>query len=1024
MRTVKPKVLEDMIGQLQKYTAFASYSVPEWESVDGQYLGDGKYAFFDDTACTMRLGERWSARYDCARIFRAKIVLPESFRGKKLYFHLDFGGEILIKLGGKIVGAVSERDGSRWICRDIVPIPVDGFIPDSGEVEIELEACVNSGEFCDAAMAGARSMEYKLACAEFLVIDPVCEKYVLDVDTIWDSLPSIRDPFIHDRVYAALDDSLHMVDYDFDDAEVRASIAEASAFLDAELAKIEFLPPCEVVMDGHSHIDVAWLWRIQESERKSARTFANNLLLMDIYPEFTFTQSQAILYDMVKRLYPDLYARLKEKVANGQWGVVGNTWVECDTNIASGEAMIRQLLYGREFFMKEFGVSSDTYWLPDCFGFSYALPQIIKRSGMKYFITAKLRNQDTNRFPHTLFRWRGADGSEILAYNQRSHYEGDFSASQLCETAYENDQHDAGDGMTFGMFGYGDGGGGCTYRMVETAKRMRRFPGLPSSHMGHPSEFFAAVEKDRDKLPVWNDEMYYENHRGTYTSQAFIKKNNRKGEFLLSRVEMASLFAGTGYDREGLETLWKTLLKNQFHDLLPGTSIHEAIEDCRPDYVRINAEGEALLKKALTAAEKKIAAPKDGVVVWNLTGFKMTAPVTAEIGAETGIEGCRSACFTENGRTFVRFIAKDVPPMGYRFFAFASAAAQPSVTATAGLLENELLRVTIADNGEIAEVYDKENDRQVLTGRGNALTVFIDKCVHETAWNLEKNYQKKFWDLDKADSVEVLEQSAVRGAVRVRRTFHKSTITQDIVLYAGSREVRFETTVDWHESDKVLKAAFPVSVLNTHASFEIAHGAIQRPTHRNTSYDAAKFEQCAHKWADLSEGDYGVSILNDCKYGYDIEDSRMRLTLMRAPTCPDPIGDHGVNTFTYSLYPHVGTWQTADTVQNALALNVPLLADAIEAQSGAMPASQSFIETDRTDVVIDAFKQAQDGDGMILRLYEAKQMRGDATVTVRLPFTRVTECNLMETNEQDVPAKDGSFTFPIRPFEVKTFRLR
>ncbi len=1013
-----------MIGQLQKYAIFASHGIPEWESVDGQYLGDGQYTFFDDTACTMHLGERWNARYDCARIFRAKTTLPRSFRGKKLYFHLNFGGEVLIKFDGRIVGAVSNRDSSRWIARDIVPIPVSAFIPESGEVEIELEASVNAGEFCDAARAGARSMEYRLNCAEFLAIDPVCEKYVLDVDTIWDTLPHIRDPFLHDRVYAALDDSLHMVDYDFDDAEVRASIARASAFLDAELSKIDHLPPCEVVMDGHSHIDVAWLWRIQESERKSARTFSNNLLLMDLYPEFTFTQSQAILYDMVKRLYPDLYARLREKVANGQWGVVGNTWVECDTNIASGEAMIRQLLYGREFFLKEFGVSSDTYWLPDCFGFSYALPQIIKRSGMKYFITAKLRNQDTNRFPHTLFRWRGADGSEILAYNQRSHYEGAFSAAQLCETAYENDQHDAGDGMTFGMFGYGDGGGGCTYRMVETAKRMRRFPGLPSSHMGHPSEFFAAVEKDMDKLPVWNDEMYYENHRGTYTSQAFIKKNNRKGEFLLSRVEMASLFAGTGYDREGLETLWKLLLKNQFHDLLPGTSIHEAIEDCRPDYVRINAEGEALLQRALAAAEKKIAAANDGVVVWNLTGFPSTASVTAEVPAETGIEGCRSVCFEEKDKMFVRFIAQDVPPMGYKFFAFAPETAQSAVTATTRLLENEKLRVTIAENGEIAEVYDKENDRQVLAGNGNALTVFLDKCVHETAWNLEKNYQKKFWHLDTADSVEVLEQNAVRGAVRIKRTFHKSAITQDVVLYAGSRELRFETSVDWHESDKVLKAAFPVNVLNTQASFEIAHGAIQRPTHRNTSYDAAKFEQCAHKWADLSEGDYGVSILNDCKYGYDIEDSRMRLTLMRAPTCPDPIGDHGVNTFTYSLYPHAGTWQTADTVQNALALNVPLIADAVAAQDGALPAAQSFIETDRTDIVIDAFKAAQDGDGMILRLYEAKQMRGDVTVTVRLPFARVTECNLMETNEQDVPAKDGSFTFSIRPFEVKTFRLR
>ena len=1022
MQTVKPLVLLDMIGQLKKYTVLETHKVDVWESADGQYLGNGQYAPAGETQ-TMRMGDRWQARYDCARMFRAETTLPESFRGEKVYFHLDFGGDILVRINGRIVGAVNERENSNWVSRDIVPLAVEGFIPDDGRLSIELEASVDAFGFCDMAMAGAKSMECQMTCAEFLRIDPVCEKYLLDVEMIWDALPEIQDMFIHDRVYAALDDSLHRVDYDFSDDEVRASIAAASAFLDDALAKIPHLPPCEVVMDGHSHIDVAWLWRIQESERKAARTFSNNLLLMDLYPQFTFTQSQAILYDMCKRLYPDLYERVKEKIANGQWSVVGNTWVECDTNIASGEAMIRQLLYGREFFMKEFGVSSDTYWLPDCFGFSYALPQIIRRSGMQYFITAKLRNQDTNRFPHTLFRWRGADGSEVIAYNQRSHYQGHYTPSQLRETAMENEQHAAGDGMTFGMFGYGDGGGGCTYRMVENAMRLRRFPGLPASHMGHPSEFFRAVEKDRDKLPVWNDEMYYENHRGTYTSQAFIKKNNRRGEFMLSRIEMLSLFAGTGYDREGLETLWKLLLKNQFHDLLPGTSIHEAIEDCRADYVRLNAAGQALLEDALRQASRSVAADTDGVAVWNLTSTHASAPVTVEVTRETAAQGCRSRCYTENGKTYLQFIAHDVPPMGYRFFPFGEAADAPAVTATATLLENEKLRVTLADNGDLLQVYDKVHGRDVLSGRGNTMTVFIDKCVHETAWNLEKNYQKKFWALDTADSVEVREQNAVRGVVRVVRSFHKSTITQDIILWADSDRVDFDTAVDWYESEKMLKASFPVRVLNTQASFEIAHGAIRRPTHRNNSYDAAKFEQCAHKWADLSEGDYGVSILNDCKYGYDVEDSRMRITLMRAPTCPDPVGDHGRNTFVYSLYPHANTWENAETVQQALLLNVPLTGVVLSAQTGKAPV-RSFLSADRDDVVIDACKAAQDGDGVILRLYESSQKRGDVTVRVDLPFTRVTECNLMEENEQDVPCENGTFRFAIRPFEVKTFRLR
>ncbi|MBQ9551132.1 MAG: alpha-mannosidase, partial [Clostridia bacterium] len=324
---------------------------------------------------------------------------------------------------------------------------------------------------------------------------------------------------------------------------------------------------------------------------------------------------------------------------------------------------------------------------------------------------------------------------------------------------------------------------------------------------------------------------------------------------------------------------------------------------------------------------------------------------------------------------------------------------------------------------EIAAVYDKENDRQVLTGTGNALTVFIDKCVHETAWNLEKNYQKKYWDLDTADSIEVAEQNAVRGVVRVRRTFHKSTITQDIVLYAGSREVRFETTVDWHESDKVLKAAFPVNVMDTQASFEIAHGAIRRPTHRNTSYDAAKFEQCAHKWADLSEGDYGVSILNDCKYGYDIHNSRMRITLMRAPTCPDRTGDHGINTFVYAYYPHKFSWQQAQTVENGVMLNMPPLTALVGEQDGALESGARFVEVSADSLTVECFKPAQDGKGYILRLAEQKHGRGKATVTFFRPFRSVTECNMIEENEETLAKNAESFSFSFRPYEVKTFRI-
>ena len=1017
MRTPKERVLYHMMIQLPKYIETESVTMNNWTTYDGNYLGKGKYEYFPETAEEKVLGDHWFARYDCARIFKTTVTLPESFKGKKVYLNLDFGGEIMVRIDGKIANSVSSREHSGWVARETVVIN-DKYLKYGEPTEIELEAVVDSASFCDDGMKGIKEREYKMKFASLATIDEVCEKFYLNCALTWDALPHIKDAYIREAVYKVFDDSLHMVDFDFDDDEVRQSIYTACKYFDAELSKIKHTPQFEVIMDGHSHLDIAWLWRAQETERKTARTFANNLALMDHYPEFKFTQSQAIVYHWIKNNNPELYERIKEKVKNGQWYIVGNTWVECDTNVASGESMIRQLLYGKEFFEKEFGVSSDTYWLPDCFGFSHALPQIIKKSGMKYFITSKLRSQDTNRFPHTLFNWKGHDGSEILAFNQRTHYQGDYDPAYIVESADATDLKGTMK-TAFGMFGYGDGGGGSTYRMLENAKRLENFPGLPTARMGHPNEFFAEAEKIRDELPTYNDELYYENHRGTYTSQGFIKKGNRKNEFRLSRIEMAGTF-GKGYDKERLHDLWLMLLKNQFHDILPGTSIHEAMEDCRPDFAHLEKEGNAMLTEGLEGIASRVDIKSDGVIVWNLLSHKVTGPVRI-LGNKTVGEKCRIS--TKNGKEFTEFIATDVPPMGYKFYPFAEAKACEPLKIGNGIIENEILRVSYDENGILTSVFDKENNREALNGKGNEISIFIDKCVHETAWNLEQNYEKKKWTLTKAESVEVVECNSVRAVLKVVRKFNKSIIKQNIMLYAGSRQLMFETYVDWQERDKVMKAAFDVNVLNTEATFEAAHGAIKRPTHRNSPFDAARFEQCAHKWADLSEGDYGVSILNDCKYGYDILDSRMRITLLRAPTCPDPKGDIGEHKFTYSFYPHAGTWQTGGTVQEAFQLNMPLCATAVTRNEGELPQEYSFISCDNDDIIIDAVKQAQDGNGTIIRIYQSRRVRGERTLTINLPFTKVYECNLMEEENTEYPFDGNKITFNVTPFEVKTFRL-
>lgn len=1027
MKTVKPDVLQYMIKGLKKYIVPEHLDIPVWRTRTEMYLGNGEYEPGYDEQGTLSLGDTWEACYDCACRFNASVRIPPSLAGQKLYLEIDFGGEALVKVNGKIVGAVS----SGWVNRDQIFFDA----PTAGETfDIELEYAVDAGSFCDAAMDGAKSVSYTLSTARLVAVDPVCEGYNFDVNIVWDALELIEDDYIKARVYEALDESLHTVDFDFEDARVRASIKKAADVLQDKLAKIKYLPQSEVIMTGHSHIDIAWLWRVQESERKAARTFSNNLALMDKYPEFVFAQSQAILYDRTKKLYPELYERIKEKVKNKQWDIVGNVWVEADTNVASGEALIRQLLYGREFFKKEFGVVSDTYWLPDCFGFSWALPQIIRRSGMKNFITAKLGSQDTNRFPHTIFRWKGNDGSEVLAYMQRTAYNGEYVPAELSRASKENDQKDVTN-TVMGMFGYGDGGGGCTYAMLERGSRLQNFPGLPASRVGHVSEFFDKSQELWEDLPVFNNEMYYENHRGTYTTQAFIKRNNRKGEILLARAEMASTFAGAAaghlYNKSAIEEAWKLLLKNQFHDILPGTSIHEAHEDCRPDYNRMNDLGEVVKAGALEALNAQITAAGGGVVVWNLLSHAVSAQAEFEANREEKLavydagKQLPGQYIQKDTGTVLRFVAQNVPAMGYKVFELGPKSADlPSVCATKQGLENERLKVVLDENGLLTSVYDKQNEREVLCGKGNLLTVFQDKCVHETAWNLELNYQKKFWELTEARSIEVTESGELRGVIRIVRVFNKSTITQDIILGVGADHLDFDTTVEWFESNKLLKAAFEVDILSTQATFETAHGAINRPNHWNTSFDLARFEQCAHKWADLSEGGYGVSLLNDCKYGYDIKDNTMRLSLMRAPTCPDRTSDHGTSTFVYSLYPHKNGWQDGGTVQKAFELNVPLEAFALPPQDGSLPGKKSFLSVDSANVIVDAIKTAQDGDGWILRVYEAEQRRGKVKIKCALPFERVTECNLMEENEEEVAVTGDTFIFTIKPFEVKTFRLR
>ena len=1023
----KPSVLKNLIRQAEKYVIRDVLDVPEWESFTGRHEAPGEDQINDDRT-VLRTGDRWLAGYDDTRYFEADITIPDAFDGKKMYLELDFGGEGLVFIDGSVAGAVSSDPG--WRARKLILFPEKASA--GRRMRVRAECAVDCGRFCDHAMAGAEKEEYRIGATRLYTVCEQSEFLYLDLFSAFDAYEATDDVYVKDRLYDAVYDAAHLLDFDLGAQAYTDSVPAARALLWDRIRRIPYATPGRVIMDGHSHLDVAWLWTVNEITRKTARTFANNLALSDIYPDFHFTQSQAALFDFTKKHYPEIFERVREKVKSGQWEIVGNAWVEADTNLASGESLIRQLLYGRAFFLREFGVESDVYWLPDCFGFTWALPQIIRRSGMKYFLTSKLQNNDTSEFPLSVFRWRAHSGDEVLAYMQKVHYQGEYNAKYLLDCRGRNGQKDVTD-VSFGMFGYGDGGGGCTYRQIESGRRLAEMPGLPPSREDSAAAFFRETEPAAEKLPVWDGPMYYENHRGTYTSQAFIKQFNRRGEYLLKNIELFGVMAG-GYDMARAERVWKLLLINQFHDILPGTSIHEVIVNTRRRYEEMEKIGGEMLAQSLETLAAKLTVENDSVAVFSPLSEISSGVVRVRLPKEgedyQGVldeNGNALPCVRESDgeSAYLSFYAPFLRPAGATLFTLTEENDGDSdrVTAEPGLLENAFLRVELDENGLLRAVLDKTTGMQILAGKGNRMSVSHDKPVHESAWNLERDYMDHMTYLEDGAQVEVIESSAVRGVVRVTRRYHESTITQDLILERNGRTLDFETLVDWREREKVLKTEFPVQVRARTFTCEIAHGAAEYPTHENTRYDSAMFEVCCHKWFDLSEGGCGVSVLNDSKYGCDVRDNVMRLTLMRGPVCPDPTGDIGFSHFRYSLYPHAETWRQADTVRLANRENDRPTAVFVPWNATRTDTPRSFVRLSADHVVLDCVKQAEDGKGTIIRLHEAQTRRGSVTVSVDRVFTVVHECDLMERDERLVPAIGNRFTFRIRPHEVKTFRL-
>ena len=800
---------------------------------------------------------------------------------------------------------------------------------------------------------------------------------------------------------------------------------------------------------GHTHIDVAWQWRLVHTRRKACRSFSTVNELMDRFPDYLFSSSQAQLYDFVRQDYPELYEKIKARVAEGRFEPEGSMWVEADCNIPSGESFVRQIMHGKRFFREQFGRENHILWLPDVFGYSSSLPQILKKSGVDCFITSKISWNEYNRMPNDTFLWQGIDGTEVLTQfhtmSERRQPKDSFFASYngfpapecvaRTWTAYKN-KDVSRDVMA--SYGYGDGGGGPTAEMLEYATRLRKgLPGVPKVLLDTKDGFVRKLSQNfarAERKPRWVGELYMEMHRGTFTTQGANKRANRKSELAYQGCEFLSAFAdkalGTDtYPREMLDKGWETILLNQFHDIIPGSSIHEVYEDSQSQYREILSRARTASDRAEQALAANATAAGEGVAVFNKNGHAIGGVVFADVPAKYhSVKDPAGRAYpiqrTSDGRA--AFFAADVPPMGYKVFTFATEDLKAApLTADEKGMTGRFARLRFDRAGNLSSIYDKKAHREVLPkgARGNRLLAFEDRPRQYDAWDITVYYDEKSYPVDELTSLRVKECGPVFATVEVVRPYMHSTIRQEITMYADHPRIDFHTFVDWHEVHTLLKCAFPVDVHANFADYDIQFGNVSRPTHGNTSWEQAKFEMVGHKWADLSQADFGMSLLNDCKYGHDIRDGVMRLSLLRSPTYPDETADQGAHEFTYAILPHAGGWREARTPDAAYALNDPLEAVPVTAGKRKLPEALSLVSCDAPHVMIDTVKLSEGGRDLIVRLYEYENREAKAKLTCALPVVSASDCDLLENDLSALPVRDGKVNFSCKPYEIKTLRL-
>lgn len=976
--------------------------------------------------------------------FRTSLKIPAEWKGKKVALYVATPGDISWKVSSEYSAYINGKF-------------VGGL--DVFHHEILLENSAKGSEKYELAMmafSGYNTRKPTIEC-KLVTINKTVRDFYYNLKVAYEVTQYSNQPDCPEilEVMDIVNKTVCMIDFRvLGSPEYFASIKKANEFITNSIyKKMHSRSQISVSAIGHSHIDVAWLWRLKQTQDKAARTLGSVDRLMKEFPDFKFIQSQPQLYAYTKDLYPDLYERIKKHVKEGRIEPEGGMWVEADCNLISGESMIRQFLVGKRFFKDEFGIDDKILWLPDVFGYSAAMPQILQGCGIKYFMTTKISWNQFNRMPMDTFWLQGIDGSKVLTHfittpiqqkdSKESHkllpfhktYNGVLCAETVSHNWNTYQQKEANSDLLM-AFGYGDGGGGPTAEMLENGKRLADFPTVPKVKWVMPSEYFEKLEKQvkSKDLPTWVGELYLEFHRGTYTSIAKNKRYNRKSEFLYQNIEALSTIAevlnGYTYPLQKLQDSWKVILLNQFHDIIPGSAISEVYIDSWAQYESLTKDGNKMQGDAVQNLVSKIPCSEESVVVFNPNSAFKDSLVTANFNKKVvGITDESGNVFPvqtlSDGNSV--FFAKDVPQYGYKTFATLKSPTQvqSQLSVTKTKMENKFFSITLDEKGEITGIYDKRYKRNVMPKgtKANVLLSFEDKPINYNNWDIDIFYTEKCWPVNDVQKIFVKETGTVMGVLSIKRKYLQSTIEQDICIYNDIPRIDFKTVIDWKQQEILLKAAFPVDVNSTRATYEIQYGAVERNTHQNTSWDVAKFETCGHKWVDLSQNDWGVSLMNDCKYGHDIHGNTIRLTLLKSGIDPNPNADKDIHQFTYSLYPHDGTWVDAKTTNMAYELNNPMIAKLTGAHKGELPSNVSFASMDNDNIIISTVKKAEVENAYIVRMYECANTSAHGTITFGKNIESMVECNMIEEGGKNVAFNTNKAVLKFRPFEIKTLKI-